>query len=50
VQELLEGGAIKNTIVGRLGEVNDKAVLGTSFGGGGLGGLIKKKQKGISAY
>lgn len=38
VQELFEGCAIKDTVRGRAGVVNDELVLGSSrFSGGGLG-------------
>lgn len=38
VQELLEGRAVKDTVVGRTGVVDDELVLSSgSFGGSGLG-------------
>ena len=48
VQELLEGRAVKDTVVGRTGVVNDELVLSSSrLSGGGLG-LRETEKRGKS--
>ena len=47
VQELLEGRAVKDTVVGRTGVVNDELVLSSgNFGGSGLGLEHHTEEKG----
>ena len=46
VQELFEGRAIKDTVRGRAGVVNDELVLGSSrLSGGGLGLHFKENRE-----
>jgi len=50
MEELLESGAVENTVVSRLGVVNNETVLGARLGGGRLGGLKQMGKRSDLAY